>query len=76
MSAPHPSYWLHTLSEVWPLAAVLVGHLIRTETTRAILRRDVDSLAEMRRDDIRRLDARLDEISKDIKSLLARYGSH
>lgn len=69
------SGWVHALAEAWPLAAAIVGHLIRTETTRAVLRRDVDALTTQRREDIARLDARLDEIAKDIKQLLARQST-
>jgi hypothetical protein len=64
--------WIQAAADLWWVLCAFVAHLVRTETTRAVMRRDVDALERQRVEDTRRIDSRLDEISRDIKKLLER----
>lgn len=78
---PPPDHWIDVLASKWSLLGAMVLHLVRTEVSRAVLRRDVSVLkdnqrddrataAERRREDQERIDKRLDAIAADVRSIL------
>lgn len=58
------------IKELWPFGAAIVGHLVRTETSRAVIAsrlKSIEDSAKQDHDDTREM---LREIRTDIKSLL------
>ena len=69
----------NSIKEAWPFVAVIGGHVVRTEVSRAVaknkinnLEKSVERVEESHAKNIDRVGEQLDIISADIKHLLER----